>query len=193
MPDQESSSDGARVSAVEAPSLSALLTLAIAVTVVAALYLARDLLVPITLAVLLSFVLAPLVGFLRRARLPRAPAAVAALLLALAVILAMGGVIGAQIATLAQDLPSYRTTIRQKVDTVRSVTIDRLTGLLERIDELRSGAARPIAAARARLSRPRCPPSWRPLRTPERPETAERLRPLRARHSSLSKSSSFPC
>ena len=88
MPDNESSPGHVRVSAAELPSLSGLLTLAIAVVVVAALYLARDLFVPITLAVLLSFVLAPFVRVLRWARLPRAPAALIAVLLALAVILA---------------------------------------------------------------------------------------------------------
>ena len=140
MSDNESSPGGARVSAAELPSLSGLLTLAIAVVVVAALYLARDLFVPITLAVLLSFVLAPFVRMLRWARLPRPPAALIAVLLALTVILAVGGVIGAQIASLAQDLPLYQTTIRQKVDTVRAATIGRVTGLLERLDELRRGA-----------------------------------------------------
>lgn len=96
MSDHESSSG---VLPGEIPALSALLTLGIAVTVVAALYLARDLLVPITLSVLLSFVLAPLVRLLRWVKLPRPPAAILAVLLALAVILAVGGVIGAQIAS----------------------------------------------------------------------------------------------
>ena len=100
-----SDNEGSPVSAAELPSLSGLLTLAIAVVVVAALYLARDLFVPITLAVLLSFVLAPFVRILRWAGLPRPPAALIAVLLALAVILVVGGVIGAQIASLAQDLP----------------------------------------------------------------------------------------
>jgi predicted PurR-regulated permease PerM len=39
--------------------------------IVAALYFARELLVPIALAVLLSFVLAPLVKLLQPARVPR--------------------------------------------------------------------------------------------------------------------------
>jgi predicted PurR-regulated permease PerM len=150
MSNNESSPGTVRVSAVELPSLSGLLTLAAAVVVVAALYLARDLLVPITLAVLLSFALAPFVRVLRWAGLPRPPAALIAVILALAVILAVGGVIGAQIASLTQDLPRYETTIRQKVDAVRAVTIGRLTRFLERIDELRaSGAGSEPARSRA--------------------------------------------
>ena len=157
MPDNESSPGHVRVSAAELPSLSGLLTLAIAVVVVAALYLARDLFVPITLAVLLSFVLAPFVRVLRWAGLPRPPAALIAVMLALAVILAVGGVIGAQIATLAQDLPRYQTTIREKVDTVRDLTIGRITGLLQRIDELRNGGAGGSESPRGRAGAQQSP------------------------------------
>ena len=53
-------------SSAETPGLSGLLTLAVAVVVVAGLYLGRTVLIPITLAVLLSFVLAPIVNLLRR-------------------------------------------------------------------------------------------------------------------------------
>ena len=73
-----------------------------------------------------------------------------AVLLSLAVILAVGGVIGTQIASLAEDLPRYETTIRQKVNTVRAVTIGRITGFLEHIDEVRTGGSGAPAGARAR-------------------------------------------
>ena len=159
MSDNESSPGDARVSAAEMPSLSGLLSLAIAVVVVAALYLARDLFVPFTLAVLLSFVLAPFVRILRWARLPHQPAAVIAVLLALAVILAVGGVIGTQIASLAEDLPRYETTIRQKVDTVRSVTIGRITGFLEHIDEVRTGGSDGARARTQQSPRASAPPA----------------------------------
>jgi len=46
--------------------LHRLLTLAVVVVVIAALYVGRIVILPIILAVLLSFVLAPLVGVLRR-------------------------------------------------------------------------------------------------------------------------------
>ena len=44
---------------VETPGLRGLLAVAVAVVVVAGLYLGRSMLIPITLAVLLSFLLAP--------------------------------------------------------------------------------------------------------------------------------------
>ena len=45
--------------AVELSGVSNLVTLAVSVVVVGALYFARDVLIPVTLAVLLSFLLAP--------------------------------------------------------------------------------------------------------------------------------------
>lgn len=137
MSDNERRQGQVRVSAADLPSLAGLLTLAVSVVTIAALYLARDLLIPLTLAVLLSFVLAPLVRLLRRARLPWPPAVLIAVLLALAVLLAVGGVIGAQIAGLADDLPRYETTICKKIDTVQELTIGRVNRFLARIDELR--------------------------------------------------------
>ena len=54
----------------EMPGLNSLLTLVTGVVIVSALYLAREVLIPFTLAILLSFVLAPLVEALRRIRVP---------------------------------------------------------------------------------------------------------------------------
>ncbi len=62
---------GNAVPPAETPGASGLLTLWIGVVIVAALYFAREVLVPITLAVLLSFLLAPLVHLLRLIHLGR--------------------------------------------------------------------------------------------------------------------------
>ncbi|KAK0331503.1 hypothetical protein LTR94_028669, partial [Friedmanniomyces endolithicus] len=53
----------AQVAAAKVPSRDGLLGLAVAVVVIAGLFLAKDVLIPITLAVLLSFVLSPIVLF----------------------------------------------------------------------------------------------------------------------------------
>ena len=60
------------------------------VTVVAALYLARDVLIPLALAVLISFVLAPMAQALRRIGIPRVPAVVAVVVLSFGAILGVG-------------------------------------------------------------------------------------------------------
>jgi predicted PurR-regulated permease PerM len=70
------------------------------VVVVAGLYLARVVLLPITLAVLLSFVLAPLANLLRHLRLCRVPSVLFAAALAVGIVMAIGTVIGSQVAVL---------------------------------------------------------------------------------------------
>ncbi len=116
----------AHVTPAETPGLRGLLTVAVAVVVIAGLYLGRSVLIPFTLAVLLSFLLAPLVSLLRRGHLGRVPSVLLAMLLALAVILALGGLIGTQVAGLADDVPRYVFTIQQKVDTVQRVVLSRI-------------------------------------------------------------------
>ena len=123
----------AQVSPAATPDQGGLLTLVAGVVAVGALYFGRDVLIPITLAVLLSFVLAPLVELLRRIHLPRVPAVLLAVLLGLGVILALGSVIGVQVAGLASDMPRYAATIERKVDAVRDFTTGRIAELANRV------------------------------------------------------------
>ncbi|HEX4259501.1 MAG TPA: AI-2E family transporter [Acetobacteraceae bacterium] len=138
----------ARVAAAETPGLTGLLTLAIAVVVIAGLYLAREVLIPITLAVLLSFLLAPLANLLRWARLGRVMSAILAVVLAVSVILAVAGLIGTQVAGLASDVPRYQYTVQQKIDTVRTMTIGRLQRMATALTEQISNVARPQTQAK---------------------------------------------
>ena len=66
-----------------AAGVSALVTTALTATVVAALYFGRTVFVPLALAMLLSFALAPLVRRLRRLGLPRLPSVLAVVTLRL--------------------------------------------------------------------------------------------------------------
>ena len=118
------------ITPAETPSLRSLLTVAVTVVVVAGLYLGRAVLIPVTLAMLLSFLLAPLVNWLRRKHLGRVPSVLLAVLLALMVVLALGGLIGMQIADLAEDVPRYAQTIRQKADTVQQLLFSPATHLM---------------------------------------------------------------
>jgi predicted PurR-regulated permease PerM len=97
------------------PGLRGLLTLSVGVALVAALYFGREVFIPLVLAILLSFVLAPVVSLLRRIRLGRVPSVIVAVLLALGVIGAIGAVIGTQVAGLAGNLPQYQATVQRKV------------------------------------------------------------------------------
>ncbi len=135
------------VAPAETPGLSGLLTLAVSVVVVAGLYLGRTVLIPITLAVLLSFLLAPIVNLLRRIHLGRVLSVLVAVILALGIILALGTLIGTQIADLAQEVPRYATTIRDKVDTVQGYATGQVNAVMRRIDTPQAAAPKPAPSA----------------------------------------------
>ena len=123
----------AAVPASSTPNIASVLALQIGVVVVAALYLAREVLIPIIVAILLCFVLGPLVDLLRRIRLGRVPSVLVAVVLALAVIVAVGGVIGSQVAELATKAPEYAVTVEKKVETLRAYTVGRISALADRL------------------------------------------------------------
>ncbi len=137
----------AQVVAAEVPGVGALLALAVGVVTVAALFLARDVLVPIMLAVLLSFILSPVVEGLQRLRLPRVPAVVMAVLFTLGLFAMLATVIGTQVASLATDAPQYAVTIEHKVRLVRNSTVGRLPTMLRalgvQLDRASGGLASP--------------------------------------------------
>jgi predicted PurR-regulated permease PerM len=145
----------ASVPASGTPSLSGLGTLAVAVVVVAALYFGREIFVPIVLAILLSFVLTPLVNLLRRLRLGRVLSVVAAVVLALGIMLAIGGLIGNQVVDLATNLPRYQATVEQKVSNLRLGLFGRASALLERVNrEVRNVSDQASPASPPRTAAP---------------------------------------
>jgi predicted PurR-regulated permease PerM len=138
---------GGRVPPPSAPDTRTLAGLAVTAIVVAALYLAQDVLVPITLAVMLSFVLSPLTNLLRRLGLWRVPSVVLSILLALAVIGALGTLIGSQAAGLTVDAPRYAEAIEQKIEGAQALATSRLGFLLRAFGAPGETAAAPPAQA----------------------------------------------
>ncbi len=106
-----------------------------AAIVVAILYFAREMLIPIVLAVLLSFVLAPLVRALGRVRVPRVAAVLLVVALGFGAILGLGLVMGRQATSLAANLPAYKATVAEKLHGLRDAggPLDRLTGVLHEL------------------------------------------------------------
>jgi predicted PurR-regulated permease PerM len=108
----------------------------LAVIIVTALYVGREIFVPVALAILLSFVLASPVTALQRMKVPRAIAVVGVVLFAFAIIFALGSIIATQLNRLAGDLPRYQATIQSKIQSVRGVTggsstLERAAGMLQ--------------------------------------------------------------
>ena len=95
-------------------------SLAVFVVVIGALYFGRDVFVPLALAGLLSFALAPLIAALRRRGLPRTPAVLTVVILAFLSIFVFGFVVAGQVSELGASLPRYEYNIREKVRSLQS-------------------------------------------------------------------------
>lgn len=174
----------AQVAPAEVPGLGALLSLAVGVVAVAALYLARDVLVPIMLAILLSFILSPVVELLQRLRLPRVPSVGLAVLIALGLAGVLATVIGTQVASLATDAPRYAVTIQHKVREARSSTIGQLPAMIgalgRQFDRASGGLAQPVRVTTGpRALRTAPPPLPVEIRTPA-PSPIELMRTVLA-------------
>jgi predicted PurR-regulated permease PerM len=98
-----------------------LVILAGLVLAVATLYWAQKLIVPFVLAVLLTFVLSPLVSLLQRRGLPRVLAAVLVVFVALLALAAIGSGLTLQVKRLSSDLPQYKNNITRKIAGVRGM------------------------------------------------------------------------
>ncbi|MGY2934462.1 putative PurR-regulated permease PerM [Bradyrhizobium sp. GM6.1] len=94
--------------------LSAVAMAILAAIIVMVLYYGREIIIPIALAVLLSFVLAPLVRLVQRLRIPRSLAVVSVVVIAFAFIFAMGSLLATQLTQLAGDLPRYQSTNKRE-------------------------------------------------------------------------------
>jgi predicted PurR-regulated permease PerM len=157
-------------SAVPAPALS---TMLFTVVIVSALYLGREILVPIALALLMSFVLSPLVRILQGWRFPRMFAVIVVVLAAFAALFSLGALMVSQVDQLAADLPRYQSTLREKIQSLRGAAAG--TGTLERasavLQDLSSELDRP------KPNRPVIGPSISASAPPDRPIPVEVRQP----------------
>ena len=103
----------------------------IASIVTFALYAGRSVLLPIILAILLSFLLAPIVAGFRRLHVPRASAVLLAIVLALGAIGVTSAILVSQAATLSKDAPAYAERITAKAAIVRVGIHDRFGAILQ--------------------------------------------------------------
>ena len=101
----------------------------IAAIVIAGLHFGKTVLIPIILAGLVSFLLAPIVRLLRHLGLPRAPAVLIAVVLALGCFGAVSAVIVSQVATLSKDAPAYAERIAEKAQRIRADVAERFAFL----------------------------------------------------------------
>jgi predicted PurR-regulated permease PerM len=138
------------------PARSSILTAGGIVLAIGVLYFGRDIFIPFALAVLLSFALTPLVNWLRRLKLPRIAAVLVAVTLAFILIAGIAFVVGRQVVQLANNLPTYQTTITQKVRSLQQSApgggiVEKVTTTIEDLSKEISGDERKPEAPQPRL------------------------------------------
>ena len=106
--------------------LVGLATFVVVILVVACLYWARSVLIPVALSILLTFVLAPVVSRLQQVGLGRTPAVLLVVTLVGLLVLGVLGLMTAQLAGLVTDLPNYQDNIAQKIRDLQNGSLDQV-------------------------------------------------------------------
>ncbi|HTM77466.1 MAG TPA: AI-2E family transporter [Devosia sp.] len=124
------------------------MTVAVILVVIAGLYLGAGILVPLVLAILLAFALAPLVTLLEKLHVPDVLAVLLSVLLAGAVLGAFAYIATTQLMTLAADLPGYQSTVVKKIRDLQTSIggggfFERITSSIEALGAQVDGSANP--------------------------------------------------
>jgi predicted PurR-regulated permease PerM len=113
----------------QAPSLFLLPTV---VLVIAALYWAQAVLIPVAISILLTFLLSPVADSLERLGLRRVFSVILIVILAFSFLIAVGWLVSFQLTSVANELPTYRKNIQQKIADIRGASKG---GALEKVQK----------------------------------------------------------
>jgi predicted PurR-regulated permease PerM len=114
--------------------------------ILALLYLARSVLIPLALAIMLSLLVAPLVRALRRLRIGKASSVLVAVAALTVLCVGVAAALATQILHIAESLPQYQTNVQRKLKTLESVTVSpllRFTNETSRLTGIRQSAEPP--------------------------------------------------
>jgi len=136
-----------------------LMVLGILAFAIFCLAIAKEVLIPIALAMLLTFMLAPVVRFLERLRLPHVAAVILTGVFTFSVVGAVAYLLASQVTTLAGDLPKYESTIKRKIREVRRAgkggsiekaqsTVKEVIGELQKNDDAKKRTPAPVVVER---------------------------------------------
>jgi predicted PurR-regulated permease PerM len=151
------------------PRGTVLTNMAVAALIIAALYLGRELFVPVALSILLSFVLAPFVIRLHSWRIPRTASVLIVVFFGFLIIFSLGGLMVSQATRLAAKLPGYQQTLSDKVESLRGLiggsgTLKQASTVLK---ELETELQRDAAAGQPRQGSERAAPIPVEIRQPD--------------------------
>ncbi|SEM31554.1 Predicted PurR-regulated permease PerM [Xaviernesmea oryzae] len=113
-------------------------TILILIGVAVILSVGQEVFIPLALALLLTFTLAPIVSFLRKRRVPKIAAVLMAVASAFLVIAAFGFIVAGQVANLADNIPTYQRNIVTKVQALSQAgsgngVLEHISKVVERI------------------------------------------------------------
>jgi predicted PurR-regulated permease PerM len=155
---------------------SRLLGIVAAVVVIATLYFARIVFIPLALALLLSLVLSPPVAFLEKIKLPRALAIFLVVILMVGLMGLVGWKTSQQFVDLTDQLPSYRETLEDKIRSLKGPGSQSLNKASDTVKELSKeiSAVSPGSVAPTNQTKKSAPP---PGSSAARPMAVELVAP----------------
>jgi predicted PurR-regulated permease PerM len=107
-----------------------LATVAVMLITVGVLYVGREIFVPFALAILLSFLLAPPVAWLRHIHMPRTAAVALVVATSVALLAGFSFVVGSQALGMIGDLPKYQKSMHEKIRSINGAVPG--SGMLKR-------------------------------------------------------------
>jgi predicted PurR-regulated permease PerM len=127
------------------------------IAAVATLYLARDILIPFAFALILTFLLTPVVAALQKLRIGRIASVLVTMLVSIAIAGSIGWSIANQLVDVANDLPLYRENIQAKIRSIHLPTTGQLghaaSSVKEVMGEFSNSGAEPAPLARNQKQR----------------------------------------
>jgi len=142
-----------------------------AAVILALLYLARSVLIPFALAILLSLSVTPIVRALRRMRIGKASSVLVAVAAVTVLCVALAAALGTQIFHIAKSLRLYESNVQRKLETLEEVSVGpilRLNNETLRLTGIRQpGDAVPVPSTDVERSRPGAEPAVAALPPPE--------------------------
>ncbi|HUE20730.1 MAG TPA: AI-2E family transporter [Bryobacteraceae bacterium] len=143
---------------------------------IAALYFAREILVPFAFALILTFLLTPVVGLLEKLRAGRIVSVLTTVAITIALVSGIGWIIANQLVDVANQLPQYRQNIRAKIEAFHVPSTGQVGKAAASVQEVVRELAGPSAASPAPLA---TPPQARSRKQPNAPPAPQSPVPVR--------------
>ena len=155
-------------------NLAALLGVVSAVAVVGTLYFARVVLIPFTLAVLITFILTPVAKFLERLHFGRVFSTLIVVVLSFIAVGAVGWTVSQQFGQVMNQLPDYRSNIHTKLEALHLSKSTALNNASDTMNEISKDLAAPppgnsASGARSAAAKPQRPMQVEVVKAPALP------------------------